>query len=194
MEENETTLLETIHGFLSIAKRHKFYLIIPFIVVSVITSVVAMKMPLTFVSMGTILIEQQQVPQSMIQTTVTGFADERIRFIQKRVMNRESVLSIIDKYHLYPKEKEKSTPSELVSKFQNDVAVDLIAADVKSAQGGGGKATIAFTISFKSQQPAIAQSVAVDFLFFAAQKQNKKKQNQDKWDSNASAKRMLHIN
>ena len=138
MEENETTLLETIHGFLSIAKRHKFYLIIPFIVVSVITSVVAMKMPLTFVSMGTILIEQQQVPQSMIQTTVTGFADERIRFIQKRVMNRESVLSIIDKYHLYPKEKEKSTPSELVSKFQNDVAVDLIAADVKSTQGGGG--------------------------------------------------------
>ena len=164
MEENETTLLETIHGFLSIAKRHKFYLIIPFIVVSVITSVVAMKMPLTFVSMGTILIEQQQVPQSMIQTTVTGFADERIRFIQKRVMNRESVLSIIDKYHLYPKEKEKSTPSELVSKFQNDVAVDLIAADVKSTQGGGGKATIAFTISFKSQQPAIAQSVANELV------------------------------
>ena len=164
MEENEKTLAETVSDFLSIAKRHKFYLIIPFIVVSVISSVVAMKLPLSFVSMGTILIEQQQVPQSMIQTTVTGFADERIRFIQQRVMTRESILSIIDKYHLYPKERAKSTPSELVSKFQDDVAVDLIAADVKSAQGGGGKATIAFTISFKSQQPALAQSVANELV------------------------------
>ncbi len=163
MEENEKTLPETISDFLNIARRHKYYLTIPFIIISAISSVVAMKMPLTFVSMGTILIEQQQVPQSMIQTTVTGFADERIRFIQQHVMTRESILSIIDKYHLYQKEREKSTPSDLVKKFQDDVDVDLISADVKSTQGGG-KATIAFTISFKSQQPAIAQSVANELV------------------------------
>ena len=163
MEENEKTLAETISGFLSIVKRHKFYLLIPFVTISVISSVIAMKLPLTFSSKGTILIEQQQVPQSMIQTTVTGFADERIRLIQQRVMTRESVLSIIDKYHLYPKEKSKSTPSELTQKFQDDVAVDLIAADVKGA-GAINKATIAFTISFKSKQAAMAQSVANELV------------------------------
>ena len=163
MEENEKTLAETISGFLSIVKRHKFYLLIPFVTISVISSVIAMKLPLTFSSKGTILIEQQQVPQSMIQTTVTGFADERIRFIQQRVMTRESILSIIDKYHLYQKERDKSTPSELVQKFQDDVAVDLIAADVKGA-GAINKATIAFTISFKSKQAAMAQSVANELV------------------------------
>ena len=163
MEENEKTLAETISGFLSIVKRHKFYLLIPFVTISVISSVIAMKLPLTFSSMGTILIEQQQVPQTMIQSTVTGFADERIRLIQQRVMTRESVLSIIDKYHLYPKEKAKSTPSELTQKFQDDVAVDLIAADVKGT-GAINKATIAFTISFKSKQAAMAQSVANELV------------------------------
>ena len=163
MEENEKTLTETINAFLSIVRRHKFYLLIPFVTISIISTGVALKMPLTFSSKATILIEQQQVPQSMIQTTVTGFADERIRLIQQRVMTRESILSIIDKYHLYPTEKAKSTPSELAQKFQGDVAVDLIAADVKGA-GAISKATIAFTISFKSKQAAMAQSVANELV------------------------------
>ena len=165
MEENEKTLTETINAFLSIVRRHKFYLLIPFVTISIISTFIAMKLPLTFSSKGTILIEQQQVPQTMIQTTVTGFADERIRFIQQRVMTRESVLSIIDKYHLYPKEKAKSTPSELTLKFQDDVAVDMIAADVKSTQGGStNKATIAFTISFKAKEAPMAQSVANELV------------------------------
>ncbi len=164
MEENETTLIETINGFLSLVKRHKFYLLIPFITISTISSIVAMKLPMAFISKGTILIEQQQVPQSMIQTTVTGFADERIRFIQQRVMTRDRILSIIDKYHLYAKKKDKSTPSELTQQFLDDVTVDLIAADVKSQGSSAGKATIAFTIAFKSEQPVMAQSVANELV------------------------------
>ena len=163
MEEHEKTLAETIKGMFGMAKRHALYLLIPFVTISIIASIVAVKLPMAFVSKGTILIEQQQVPQSMIQTTVTGFADERIRFIQQRVMTRERVLSIIDKYHLYTKKREKSTPSELVEQFQNDVKVDLIAADVKSGQGGG-KATIAFTIAFKSDQAATAQAIANEIV------------------------------
>ncbi|MFZ4701653.1 MAG: lipopolysaccharide biosynthesis protein, partial [Candidatus Methylumidiphilus sp.] len=163
MEENEKTLTETIGAFLGIAKRHAFYLLIPFISISIIASVVALKLPMAYLSKGTILIEQQQVPESMIHTTVTGFADERIRFIQQRVMTRERILSIIDKYHLYAKKRERLTPSELVEQFQDDVKVDMIAADVKSS-GGAGKATIAFTIAFKSDQPATAQAVASEIV------------------------------
>ena len=164
MEENESTLTETINGFLSLVKRHKFYLLIPFVTISLISSIVAMKLPMTFLSKGTILIEQQQVPQSMIQTTVTGFADERIRFIQQRVMTRESILSIIDKYQLYADKKEKSTPSELVDQFLKVVAIDMIAADVKSQGSSANKATIAFTIAFKSGKPAMAQAVANELV------------------------------
>ena len=163
MEENEKTLTETIRAFLGMAKRHAFYLLIPFISISIVASVVALKLPMAYLSKGTILIEQQQVPESMIHTTVTGFADERIRFIQQRVMTRERILTIIDKYRLYTKKRERLTPSELVEQFQGDVKVDMIAADVKSS-GGAGKATIAFTIAFTSDQPATAQAVASEIV------------------------------
>ena len=166
MEENEKTLAETLKTFLDLAKRHKFYLIIPFIAVSLISSIIAMKLPMAYVSKGTILIEQQQIPESMIRTTVTDFADERIRFIQKRILTRDRIFSIIDKYHLYTKEKDRLTPSELAEQFLNDVAVDLVAADVRSTQGGGGagKATIAFTISFRSNDRNITQPVANEIV------------------------------
>ncbi len=164
-EENEKTLAETINSLLFIVRRHKFFLLIPFIVISIVSSLVAMKLPLTFLSKGTILIEEQQVPQSMIQSTITGFADERIRFIEQRVMTRERILSIIDKYHLYAKDQKKKAPSELVKRFQEHATVEMIAADVRNPSGGGvGKATIAFTISFNATQAATAQEVTNELV------------------------------
>ena len=166
MEENEKTLTETISGFLAIIRRHKFYLILPFIIVSVISTLVAVKLPLAFLSMGTVLIEEQQIPQNMIQSTVTGFADQRIRVIQQRVLTRDHILAIIDKYHLYnSKGSTSGSPSELVDRFTNkDSNVDMIAADVKFGNGLVGKATIAFTISFRNKDPAIAQAVANELV------------------------------
>jgi polysaccharide biosynthesis transport protein len=165
MEENEKTLAETLKTSLDLAKRHKFYLLIPFITVSLVSSIIAMKLPMAYVSKGTILIEQQQIPESMIRTTVTDFADERIRFIQQRIMTRERIFSIIDKYHLYAKEQDQLTPSELAEQFLDNVAVDLIGADVKNPQGGGaGKATIAFTVSFRSHDRTLTQPVANEIV------------------------------
>jgi succinoglycan biosynthesis transport protein ExoP len=161
MEEIEKTLVEKINAFLDIVKRHKFYLLIPFITISIISSIIAMKLPLTYLSKGTILIEEQQIPQSMIPTTVTGFADERIGFIQQRVMTRERILSIVDKYRLYPKQQDQLTPSELVKRFQSSVSINMIAADAGS---GGGKVTIAFTISFSAQKPATALAIASELV------------------------------
>ena len=165
MEENEKTLAETLKIYLDLLKRHKFYLLIPFITVSMISSIIAMKLPMDYLAKGTILIEQQQIPESMIRTTVTDFADERIRFIQQRVMTRERIFSIIDKYHLYTEDQNRLTPSELATQFLDHVAVDLIAADVRRTQdSGAGKATIAFTISFRSHDRTLAEPVANEIV------------------------------
>ena len=66
MEETEKTLAETINSLLFIVRRHKFFLLIPFIVISIVSSLVAMKLPLAYVSKGTILIEEQQVGRPIV--------------------------------------------------------------------------------------------------------------------------------
>ena len=47
-----------------------------------------------FRSAGTVLIEQQEMPQEMVRSMITSYADERIQVISKRVMTTETLLGV----------------------------------------------------------------------------------------------------
>jgi uncharacterized protein involved in exopolysaccharide biosynthesis len=159
-EENVKTLAE----YFDILKRRKHILLISFFSISFLGFVLAMKLPPVYRSVATILIEDQQIPRTMVETTITDFADKRIQLIKQRVMTRDRILSIIQKHKLYLDKREKLVPSELVKLFQEDAAIALIAADVADPQRGAGKATIAFTISFSDKHPGLAQAVANELV------------------------------
>ena len=57
--------------------------------------------PPTYASSATILIEEQEIPSELVQSTVTSYASERIQVISQRVMTRSNLLGIMDKYGLY---------------------------------------------------------------------------------------------
>ncbi len=160
-EENVKTLAE----YFEIVNRRKNLLIISFLVIGFLGVVLAIKLPPVFRSSATILIEDQQIPQSMVATTITDFADKRIQLIKQRVMTRDRILSIIQKHKLYLDKRDKLVPSELVSLFQEDVSIDMISADVRDPKRGGiGKATIAFSIAFNYRYPVIAQAVTNELV------------------------------
>lgn len=159
VEEESKAFADILGDLLDFARRRVFYLLIPFLVVGTASSVIAMKLPAIYRSKGTILIEEQQIPKNLVPTTVTDFADQRIHVIKQRIMTRDRILGIIDRYHLYTQE-QRLMPSELVEKFKQDAQVELMSADVK----GGGKATIAFTISFDHKEPDRAQTVANELV------------------------------
>ena len=123
-----------------------------------------MKLPPVYRSSATILIEDQQIPRSMVETTITDFADKRIELIRQRVMTRDRILSIIQKHKVYLDDRDKLVPSELVKRFMEDAEIQLIAADVLDPQRGGSKATIAFTIAFNDRNPLLAQAVANELV------------------------------
>lgn len=159
-EENAKTFAE----YLEILNRRKKVLLITFVTVSFLGFVLAMKLPAMYRSSATILIEDQQIPRTMVETTITDFADKRIELIKQRVMTRDRILSIIQKHKLYLDERDKLVPSELVKRFQEDAEIKLIAADIVDPQRGAGKATIAFTISFSDRNPTLAQAVANELV------------------------------
>jgi len=127
--------------------------------------VLAMKLPPVYRSSATILIEDQQIPSSMVQTTITDFADKRIQLIKQRVMTRDRILSIIQKHKIYLDKRNKLVPSELVANFQEDAEINMISANVRDPRGGGiGKATIAFSIAFNDGNPVLAQGVVNELV------------------------------
>jgi succinoglycan biosynthesis transport protein ExoP len=117
--------------------------------------------PPTYQSSSTILIEEQEIPTELIQSTVTSYAAQRIQVISQRVMSRTNLLDIIEKYNLYESERKRNTIEEVLLEMREDIGVDMITADVLDPRTGRpAAATIAFTLSFESDSPQQAQKVA----------------------------------
>src|SRR5450759_4849451 len=86
--------------FYDIVKRRWHYFVIPFVLVFGVGAVVTAMLPATYVSEGKMLIESQEIPSDLVQPTVSTLADERVALLQQRIMVRDKLLAIADKYKL----------------------------------------------------------------------------------------------
>jgi len=74
--------------YINILKSRKKCFIIPALVVLVVAILVAWLLPSIYQSSSTILIEEQQIPQEFVKSTVTGFADQRIQSLTQQILSR----------------------------------------------------------------------------------------------------------
>lgn len=147
--------------YVGIGKRRLRPMLIAFAAGLVTTIALALLWPASYRSTATILIEQQELPQDLVRSTVTSFADERVQMISQRVMTTETLLGIIRRYGLYPKERSRETRDQIIKRMRADIDVKMISADVVDPRSGAPtKATIAFTVAFTNPSPDEAAKVA----------------------------------
>ena len=155
--------VKTPGDYISIAWRRKFYLLIPFVVVLIATIVTIFVLPPVYKSTGTILIESQQIPKELIQSTVTSFADERIQIIKQRIMTSQQLFGIIRKFNLYADEISTTARSEILEDMRDRIFIDRVSANVKNRRNRAS-ALIAFTVSFEHRNAGTAQRVANELV------------------------------
>ena len=143
-----------------IIKRRKKAFIFSFLIVFAIGVIVALALTPIYTSQAMIRVEDQQIPENFIQSTITDYADERIRKISQEIFSRPKLLEIIDSFDLYPELRDKETPSALVKRMKDDI--ELITIEARTQGQGGGKATsatVAFTLSYEGKDPAKVHQV-----------------------------------
>jgi polysaccharide biosynthesis transport protein len=127
------------------------------------TIALALLLPPTYTSGATILIEQQEIPQELVRSAVTSFADQRVQVISQRVMTTQNLLSLIDRYDLYPDIRLAKPREVLLQAMRNDISMKMISADVIDPRSGRPtQATIAFSVNYQSHSPELAVKVAND--------------------------------
>ncbi len=150
-----------LKDYLEVIKRRKLQLLLTFGVLMLITLLLALGLPSVYRSTATILIEEQDIPTDLVQSTITSFADQQIQVISQRSMTSPNINRIIEDFNLYPEDRERVSQSELVDRVREDTTLELISASVVDPRSGRPtQATIAFTLSFDHTQPNIAQRVA----------------------------------
>jgi len=147
--------------YLAAFRRRKGLILTVAGIVFLIGVITAFVWPPTYQSSATILIEAQEVPTELIQSTVTSFAAQQIQVISQRVMARSNLMEIVEKYKLYEKDRKRKTTEELLAKMREDIGIDMITAEIMDPRTGRpGVATIAFSLSYESTSPPQAQKVA----------------------------------
>ena len=150
-----------IRDYLDALNRHRVALFATTAVLLIMTAIVTVVWPPSYRSTATILIEEQEIPQDLVRTTITSYADQRIQVISQQVMTRANLMQIVDKYDLYAKQRRRETTEEILERMRKDIKLDLVNSDVTDRRNGGRtSATIAFTLSYDSESAEKAQKVA----------------------------------
>ena len=159
---------KSIKDYLDIAKRRKWSLIIPAVVIFLGACVVAKVLPSVYKSTATILIEEQDVPVDFVRTTVTSYAEQRLQTIYQKIMSFSKLEEMIDNFKLYPDLRKRWTIEQVVAKMREDITLELTGSDVlgKSTRRRGENA-VAFTISYEGKNPTTVQQVVnkISYLF-----------------------------
>ncbi|MGF6514179.1 succinoglycan biosynthesis transport protein ExoP [Pseudomonas sp. BT76 TE3572] len=150
----------SFNDYLAIIKHHALLLILSFVVILGVCIAVAISLPPTYESSGTILVESQQISPDLVSANNNTFADERIEVIRQRVMTREHLEGIINKYNLFASQSRQLSVTEKIEEMRNAIVVSLVSAAVK----GRGEVTIAFRLSFEHREPEIANKVAKELV------------------------------
>lgn len=131
----------------------------------VIAFLLALLLPAVYESTATILIEQQEIPEDLVRSLSTTYADQRIQMISQRVMTSSNLSSIVNKYNLYEDERQRMPLEVVLDNMQGDIVLETVSADVVDPRSGrSAKATIAFTLTYENQNPRLAQQVANELV------------------------------
>ncbi len=153
--------IKELKDYLAAFRRHRGQIIVVSSVLFVVSLLAAFLWPPTYRSMATILIEEQEVPQDLIRSTVTSFATQRIQTISQTIMTRANLMQIVDKYNLYADRRGRDTTEEILDRMRKDVQLEMINSDVVDPRSGRPEtAAIAFTLAFEGSNPETTQKVA----------------------------------
>jgi uncharacterized protein involved in exopolysaccharide biosynthesis len=159
--EEQLEVEKSLADWIRAVKRRKTAVIVTASILIVVSALLAFLLPAKYQSAGTILIEQQEIPQDFVRSTITTFADQRLQVIKQRVMTSTNLFKIINKFNLYQDMLEREPREVVLEEIRDAISLDFISADVIDPRSGRPvQATIAFKVSYEHESPALAHKVA----------------------------------
>ncbi|WP_228378203.1 hypothetical protein [Teredinibacter turnerae] len=155
---SQTSILDA--NYIPALLRYKWYILITTIPLIVIAGIIVASLPPIYLSAGTVMVETQKIPQSLVQTTVTTAVKERIDIIKQRVMTRDRLLSVIRQHGYF--QLDESSPIQVNQVITNVRRSVLL--EVEETRVGREKSVIAFRVGFESREPRIAYEMANDLV------------------------------
>src|SRR3989441_2108633 len=97
----------------------------------------------------TVLVERQQVPESVVRSAVTDELETRLHAISEEVLSRSKLNELVARFDLYPRLRGKLSTEALAERMRRDIGLDLKGVERTWERG----ATVAFALSYRGRDP-----------------------------------------
>ena len=141
-----------------IIRRRKGIFLVSFLSIFSIVAGIAIYLPPIYQSEVTILVENQEIPDEYVRSTITSVVNERLETITQQIMSRSKLSDIIREYDLYP---TADTNSEKIRLMREDVNLRTIDAKITEKRTVRAiTVLVAFILSYQGKDPETVQQVA----------------------------------
>jgi polysaccharide chain length determinant protein (PEP-CTERM system associated) len=148
-----------IEDFIDILRRHKGWIFGPFLLTLVASVVGVYLWPDSYESVAVVKIVPQQVPQNMVQSSISNDLADRINSMATTVLSRNVLTTIINNLDLYQRERKRLPMDDVIENImRKDVRITPMMA------GQGSRAVPAFTVQFTYPDRLLANKVVQDIV------------------------------
>lgn len=160
---NTVRTLSGLEWVLAVWRRRKWLALVVFVALLSAVFSVQRNLPNVYESAATILVEHQQVPDTLAGQSGTGDAWFRVneletwlRTVIQHTLSRSNLSELITEFDLYPALRQGGVPDWLVGRMRQDIQFQFKGVQ----QPTGQNATIAFTLGYRGNNPDKAARVA----------------------------------
>src|ERR1700745_4064248 len=118
----------SLEEYWAIARRRRWYILLPLFVAWAIAWVGSWLVPSTFQSEALILVEQQKVPEQYVVPNVTVSLQDRLQSMAQQILSRTRLQTTINRNNLYKKRglAAFSKDEDSVEQMRKDIAIELV--------------------------------------------------------------------
>jgi polysaccharide biosynthesis transport protein len=138
-------------------RRRKWLGLVCFTFPAVALLSLVMNLPNLYSSTATVLVEQQQIPEGFVKSSVTGEADARLNLIREKLLNRAGLLALVGRFDLYPELRKHAPEEAVVERMRKDVVLEL---KELQRQVYGRDNTFGFKVGYRGRDPETVANVA----------------------------------
>jgi succinoglycan biosynthesis transport protein ExoP len=147
-----------IGQYVQILRHRKWWLIAGLMIGWSVVTAVIWVIPAKYQSQALVLVEHQQVSDKLVTPNVDISLQQRLDAMTQRVLSRSQLTTLIDRYNLYPKQRNGSI-DDAVDDMRKDIDIQVVAPDKRKPDQLTG-----FTVAFSALTPIIAQRVTADLV------------------------------
>ena len=112
-------------------------------------------LPKKYTSSTLVLVEQPTVPKDLIKPVITDDLNQRMASMKAQILSRSRLESIINKFGLYPQERQATHMEDLVEKLKSAIDVELI----QPMAGSSNHEPPGFNVSVTFDNAQLAQQI-----------------------------------